>query len=157
MNRLGTVAAAFVLSTLPLLGGCEDKKSASGFTESVEAELERLKKDPGCSTTKTDATGSDFTVLCINDAWRAVITGDGAAKGMKTKVFAVEFYPARNSAITMTGTIPENVVKTAAQAYGFAPDKAAEWYRGERKGELIAGKMRLVSRGAGTILFEING
>ena len=37
------------------------------------------------------------------------------------------------------------------------PTMPFEFYRGERKGELIAGKMRLVSRGAGTILFEING
>jgi hypothetical protein len=157
VTRSRLIVAAFALATLPLLGGCEDKKAAAGFKDTVEAELERFKKDPGCATTKVDATGQDYTVRCINDAWQAVITADGADKGAKTKVFAIEFYPARNSAITMTGTIPENVVKTAAQAYGFAPDKAAEWYRGERKGELIAGKMRLVSRGAGTILFEING
>ena len=139
-----------------LLCGCDEKKTATGFQETVEAELERLKKQPGCATTKTDAARSDFTSHCINDSWQAVVTGDGAAKGPKTKVFAVEFYPASDSAIVMNGAIPENVVKSAAQAYGFSPDKAAEWYRGGRKGELVAGKLRLTSRGGGSVLFDIN-
>ena len=156
MRSGGAVAAASVLLAAALLGGCEEKKTATGFQETVEAEIEQLKKQPGCATTKTDAARSDFTSVCINDAWQAVVTGDGAAKGPKTRVFAVEFYPAGNGAVVMNGTIPENIVKAAAKAYGFSPDKTADWYRGGRKGELVAGKLRLTSRGGGSILFDIN-
>ena len=146
-TAIGIVAAA-------LLGGCDDKKNtATAFKATVEAEIERLKKEPGCASIKSDDTGADYTATCVNDGWRAVVTGDG--KGPRTKVFAVEFYPARNGQVTQSGAVPENIVKAAAQAYGFAPDKAAEWYRGDRKAKLTAGKLQLWSRGAGTILFDI--
>lgn len=148
------VTAAIGIAAAALLGGCDDdKKSATAFKATVEAEIERLKKGPGCTSIKTDDTNTDYTATCINDSWRAVVTGDG--KDARTKVFAVEFYPARGGQITVSGAVPENIVKAAAQAYGFAPDKAAEWYRGDRKEKLTAGKLRLWSRGAGTILFDV--
>lgn len=146
-------AALLVLVAVSVLAACDDKKSATAFMATVEAEIERLKKAPGCASIKTDDVATDYTATCINDTWRAVVTGDG--KGAKAKVFAVELYPSRAGQITQSGAVPEPIVKAVAQTYGFAPDKAAEWYRGDRKTKLTAGKMQLGSRGAGTILFDI--